>query len=78
VFCVVSTNLIDHGSHRGDVAWALARWRHLVVASHEASNALHRAMRIALYCPIGMATKIVVNFPAFFVNVDSMFAHNVS
>ncbi len=56
---------------------ALAQWRHLV-ASHEATDALHQAMHIAPYCPGGMAIKIVVKFPAFFVIVDSVVAHNHS
>jgi hypothetical protein len=54
--------VIDHGSCRGNVAVALAQWRHLV-ASHEATNVLHRAMRIALYCSGGMAIKIIVDLP---------------
>jgi hypothetical protein len=48
------------------------------VASHEATDALHWAMHIAPYCPGGMAIKIVVNLPAFFVIVDSVVAHNHS
>jgi hypothetical protein len=35
------------------------------VALHEATNALHRAMRIAPYRPGGMAIEIVVDLPAF-------------
>jgi hypothetical protein len=48
------------------------------VASHEATDALHWAMRIALYCPGGMAIKIVIDLPAFFVIIDSGVAHNHS
>jgi hypothetical protein len=48
------------------------------VALHEAKDALHRAMRIALYLPGGMVIKIVVDLAIFFVIVDSMFAHNHS
>jgi hypothetical protein len=48
------------------------------VALHEATNALHWAMRIALYCPGGMGIEIVVDFPAFFLIVDSVVAHNHS
>jgi hypothetical protein len=48
------------------------------VASHEATYALHREMRIAPYCPGGMAIKIVVDLPAFFVIIDSVVAHNHS
>jgi len=67
----------DHGGRQGNTVQAIARWRHLV-ALHEATNVLHQAMLIAPYCPGGMAIEIVVNLPAFFVIVDSMFAHNVS
>jgi hypothetical protein len=56
---------------------ALTQWRHLV-ASHEATDALHQAMRIVPYCPGGMAIKIVANLPAFFVIVNSVVAHNHS
>jgi hypothetical protein len=56
---------------------ALAQWWHLV-ALHEATDALHQAMCIVLYPPGGMAIKIVVNLPAFFVIVDSAVAHNHS
>jgi hypothetical protein len=45
---------------------ALAQWRHLV-ASHEATDDLHMAMRIAPYRPGGMAIEIIVNLSAFFV-----------
>jgi hypothetical protein len=48
------------------------------MASHEAMNALHWAMYIALYRPGGMVIGIFVDEPAFFVIVNSMFAHNVS
>ncbi len=59
------------------MAQALARWGHLV-ALHEATDALHRAMRIALYCPGDMAIEIVVNLPAFFIIVDFVVAHHHS
>jgi hypothetical protein len=48
------------------------------VASHKATDALHRAMRIAPYRPGGMVINIVVDLPAFFVIVDSVVAHNHS
>jgi hypothetical protein len=79
--CFVSVfflfKIVNHGGHRGDTVRALARWWHLV-ASHEATDALHRAMRIAPYRPGGMAINIDVNLPAFFVIVDSVVAHNHS
>jgi hypothetical protein len=70
-------NFVDHGVRRGNVARALAQWRHLV-ASHEATNTLHRVMPIAPYCPGSMAIEIFIDLPAFFDMIDSMFAHNVS
>jgi hypothetical protein len=48
------------------------------VALHEATDALHGAMRIAPYSPGGMAIEIVVDLPAFFVIVNSIVAHNHS
>jgi hypothetical protein len=76
--CFVSVfEIVDHGGCRGDMARALVRRRHLV-ASHEATDALHQAMRIAPYCPGGMAIEIVVVLPAFFVIVNSVVAHNHS
>ncbi len=39
------------------MAQALAQWRHLV-ALHEATDALHRAMRPALHRRIRMAIEI--------------------
>jgi hypothetical protein len=45
--CFVSVfffEIVNHGGHEGNTAQALAQWRHLV-ALHEATDALHRAMR---------------------------------
>jgi hypothetical protein len=72
-----SFEIVDHGGRQGNTARALAQLRHLV-ALHEATDALHRAMRIAPHCPGGMAIKIVVDLPASFVIVDSVVAHNHS
>jgi hypothetical protein len=69
--------IVNHGGRRGNMARALARWRHLV-ALHEAKDVLHWAMCIAPYCSGGMAINIVINFPAFFVIVDSIVAQNHS
>ncbi len=69
--------IVDHGGRRGNTARALAQWRHLV-ALHEATDALHRAMRITPYRPGGMGIIIVVDLPTFFVIVDSVVAHNHS
>jgi hypothetical protein len=63
------SKIVNHGGRPGNTVWALARWQHLV-ASHEATDALHRAMRIAPYHPGGMRIEIVINLPAFFVIVD--------
>jgi hypothetical protein len=49
--------IVDHGGRRGDTAWALARWRPLV-ALHEATDALHRAMHPASHHRIRMAFEI--------------------
>jgi hypothetical protein len=70
-------DIVNLGGRQGNTARALARWRHLV-ASHEATDALHQAMRIAPYCPGGMAIEIIVNLPAFFVIIDSVVTHNHS
>jgi hypothetical protein len=59
------------------MARALTQWQHLV-ASHEATDALHRVMRNTPYCSSGMAINIVVNLAAFLVIVDSVVAHNHS
>jgi hypothetical protein len=48
------------------------------VALYEATDALHRAMRIAPYHPGGMGIEIVVSLPAFFVIVYSVVAYNHS
>jgi hypothetical protein len=72
-----SFEIVNHGDCRGNTTRALARWQHLV-ALHEATDALHPAMRIALYRPGGMVIEIIVDLPAFFVNVDCVVAHNHS
>jgi hypothetical protein len=69
--------IIDHGSRRGNTARALAQWRHLM-ALHEATDALYRAMRITPYRPGGMVINIIVDLPAFFIILDSVVAHNHS
>jgi hypothetical protein len=56
-FFFVSFNIINHGGRRGSTAWALAQWQHLV-ASHEATDALHWAKHPALHRHIRMAIKI--------------------
>jgi hypothetical protein len=46
------------------------------VALHEATDVLHQAMRIASYCPGGMAIKIAGDVPALFVIVNFFVSHN--
>jgi hypothetical protein len=69
--------IVDHGGRRGDTAQALARWWH-PVASSEALDVLHRAMRLASYRCIAMAIEIVVDLPAFFVSSISLFDTTIS
>jgi hypothetical protein len=63
--------IVDHGGRWGNTAQALARWRH-PVASSEAPDVLHRAMRLASYRCIAMAIEIAIDSTAFFVAVDSL------
>jgi hypothetical protein len=67
----------DHGVRRSDMGRILAQWWH-PVASKVALDMLHWAMHLALHQRIVMAIGIVIDLPAFFVFLDSMFAHNVS
>jgi hypothetical protein len=60
---------VDHGDRRGNTAQALTRWRH-PVASSEALDVIHRAMRPTSYHCIAMAIEIAIDSPAFFVAVD--------
>jgi hypothetical protein len=48
------------------------------VALHQAMDALHCAMRIALYRTGGLVIKIVIDLPAYFVIVDSVVTNNHS
>jgi hypothetical protein len=61
----------DHGGRRGDTAQALARWLH-PVASSEAPDVIHRAMRPASYYLTHMAIEIAIDSPAFFVVINSL------
>ena len=49
----------DHGVRRANTARAHARWQH-IVALHEATDTLHRAMWLAPYLPGGMVVAIAV------------------
>ncbi len=59
-------------------AGAIRRGHSPLVALHEATDALHRAMHTAPYSLGGMVIKIAVDLATFFVILDSMFAHNHS
>jgi hypothetical protein len=67
--------IINHGGRRGNTAQALDRWQHLV-ASHEATDALHRAMRLASHLRIRMAIKVTSIPHVFFVIVNFVVCHN--
>jgi hypothetical protein len=56
---------------------ALAQWRH-PVASSEALDVLHRAIRPASYRRIRIAIKITSDLPAFFVIANSLLPTNIS
>jgi hypothetical protein len=49
----------DRGVCRANTAQALALWRRLG-ASHEATDAIHQAMCLAPYFPVGMVIAFVV------------------
>jgi hypothetical protein len=66
---------VNHGGRWGDRVQALAQWRHLV-ASSEAQDVLNWAMHPTLYRRICMMIEITSIFPALFVVIDSVLAHN--
>ncbi len=49
----------DHGVRQADTAQAHARWQH-IVASHEATDTLHRLMCLVPYLPGDMVVAITV------------------
>jgi hypothetical protein len=57
VFLLFFFEIVNHGGRRGNTAWALAQWWHLV-ALHKAMDALRWAMRPALHRHIRMAIKM--------------------
>jgi hypothetical protein len=71
------TELVGHGGRCGNAMRALAPWRH-PVASIEARDVLHWAMRPASHCHIRMAIEIASNSPAFFVVPDSLLPTNIA
>jgi hypothetical protein len=65
VCCVIfHANNNDHGGHQGNTAQALTQWQCLV-ASCEATVALHQAMLIVLYRPCGMVIEIGIMLVLF-------------
>jgi len=75
LFCF--NEFVDHGGRRGDTAQALAQWRH-PVASSEAWDVLHQAMRPASYRRIRMVIEITSDSPAIFVVADSLLPTNIA
>jgi hypothetical protein len=65
----VSFKFVNHGSRWRNTAQALNQWRH-PVASSEALDVLHQAMRPGSYRCIAMAIEIAIDSPAFFVAID--------
>jgi hypothetical protein len=59
----------DHGVRRADTAQEQDRWRYLV-ASHEATDTLHRSMCLAPYLPGGMVVAIAVESTSLYYIVD--------
>jgi hypothetical protein len=69
--CCVLTNGDgdDHGVRRADSARAHAQWRYLL-ASHKATDKLHRSMCLASYLPGGMVVEIAVESATFYYIVN--------
>jgi hypothetical protein len=74
-FLYFFNKFVDHGRQQGDTAKAITQWWH-PVASSEARDVLHRAIRPASYRLIRMATKIASNLRVFFVIVNSVIVDN--
>jgi hypothetical protein len=74
---VYSNDFDDHGSHPGDMAQALAQWRH-PVASCEVLDVLHWVMHPTSYRRIHMAIKIASSLPACYVVIDSLSLTNIA
>jgi len=72
VLCCVSHNGDgnDHVVRRADTAQAHARWQNLV-ASHEATDTLYRAMCLTLYLPGGVDVAITVKSATLHFIVDN-------
>jgi hypothetical protein len=72
-----AADIVNHGSHLGNTAQALAQWQH-PVASRKALDVLHWAMHPALYRPLRMAIEISSSLPAFFLSLISLLATTVA
>jgi hypothetical protein len=59
----------DHGVRWDDTAREHAQWRYLV-ASHEATDTLHRWMSLAPYLPGGMVVAIAIVSATLYYIVD--------
>jgi len=59
----------DHGVHQANAVQEHAQWRYLV-ASHEATDTLHRSMYLALYLPGGMVVAIAIESATLYYIVD--------
>ena len=64
-----SDNDHDHGVRRANTARAHVQWRYLV-ALHEATDTLHRSMRLAPYLPGVMVVAIAVESATLYYIVD--------
>jgi hypothetical protein len=76
VLCVFN-KFVAHDGRQDNTVQALARWQH-PVASREALDVLHWAMRPASHRRICMVIEVASNLPAFFVVADYLLAHNLS
>ncbi len=59
----------DHGVRRADRAQERVQWRYLV-ASHEATDKLHRSMCLGPYLPGGIVVAIAVKSAILYYIVD--------
>jgi hypothetical protein len=76
VFCVVLNEFTNHGCQEAMRHRHLPQWWH-PLASSEARDVIHQAMRPVLHHRIHMVIKIASNFTTFFVVVDSVVVDNL-
>jgi len=72
VLCCVSHNGDgdDHGVRRADTAQAHTRWQNLV-ALHEATDTIYRAMCLVPYLPGGMVVAITIESATLYYIIDN-------